>query len=109
MLLVAGDPAIRPSMGCMHSIFSPKPDRFSSDSKYLLAKLHMDSLIRKRSPKAIKNDLKLLPKGLEALDNAYREVMERVKGQSADSKELANQVLAWITCAKSHLGTSTRR
>jgi hypothetical protein len=73
--------------------------------RFLLAQLHLDSLIGKRSPKAIKIALEKLPTGLEALDNAYNEAMERIEGQIADLKELAKQVLAWITCAKRPLTT----
>src|SRR5436309_1413742 len=73
--------------------------------RFLLAQLHLDSLIGKRSPKAIRIALKTLPKGSEALDNAYEEAMERIEGQIADSQELAKQVLSWITCAKRPLTT----
>jgi hypothetical protein len=37
-------------------------------TRFLLAQLHLDSLIGKRSPKAIKAALGKLPKGLEAYD-----------------------------------------
>jgi hypothetical protein len=44
--------------------------------------------------------LKKLPKGSEAYDNAYEDAMKRIEGQVADSKELAIQVLSWITLSK---------
>jgi hypothetical protein len=47
----------------------------------------------------------MLPKGLDALDSAYKEAMERIQGQVADSQELAKQVLSWIACAKTPLTT----
>jgi hypothetical protein len=77
--------------------------------RFLLAQLHLDSLIRKRSPKAIRAALERLPKGSEAYDQAYCEAMERIEGQVADSQELAKQVLSWITCAKRPLTTSELR
>ena len=72
----------------------------SNAVRFLLAQLHLDSLIGKRSPKAIKNTLKKLPEKLDAYDQAYREAMERIKGQALNTEFLAKQVLSWITCAK---------
>jgi ankyrin repeat protein len=68
--------------------------------RFLIAQLHLDSLIGKRSPKAIKVALEKLPKGSDAYDRVYKEAMDRIEGQFADSEELAKQVLSWITCAK---------
>jgi ankyrin repeat protein len=73
--------------------------------RFLLAQLHLDSLIGKRSPKAIRIVLEKLPEGSEAYDHAYNEAMERIEGQVADSQELAKQVLAWIICARRPLTT----
>jgi ankyrin repeat protein len=39
------------------------------------------------------------------LDLAYKDAMERVKGQKAGFRELATRVLSWITCAKRPLTT----
>ncbi|OCK95650.1 purine and uridine phosphorylase [Cenococcum geophilum 1.58] len=72
---------------------------------FLLAQLYLDSLIGKTSSKAIKTTLKKLPTGSEAYDYAYKEAMERIEDQIADSRELAKQVLSWITCAKRPLTT----
>jgi hypothetical protein len=72
----------------------------SNAVRFLLAQLHLDSLIGKRSSKAIKITLKKLPKKLDAYDQAYREAMERIKGQALNTEFLAKQVLSWITCAK---------
>src|SRR6266576_6449832 len=68
--------------------------------RFLLAQLHLGSLIGKRSPKAIKTTLRKFPAGSEAYDYAYKEAMERIEGQIADSEKLAKDVLSWITCAK---------
>jgi hypothetical protein len=65
----------------------------------------LDSIIGEKSPKAIRIALKKLAKGSEALDNAYKEAMERIEGQIADSQELAKQVMSCITCAERPLTT----
>jgi hypothetical protein len=49
--------------------------------------------------------LENLPKGLKSYDSAYEEAMKRIKGHIADSRELAKQVLSWITFAKRLLTT----
>ena len=43
------------------------------------------------------------------MDHAYKEAMERIKGQKTGFQELAKQVLSWITCAKRLLTTSELR
>lgn len=67
--------------------------------RFLLAQLHLDSLIGKRAPRAIRTALKTLPTGSNAYDRAYKEATERIEGQVQDQKELAKQVLSWATCA----------
>ncbi|TEY74291.1 hypothetical protein BOTCAL_0074g00210 [Botryotinia calthae] len=79
------------------------------DGMFLLAQLHLDSLIAKRSPRAVKTALKNLPNGYEAYDHAYKAAIERIECQVADSQELAEQVLSWITCAKRPLTTAELR
>ncbi|KAF4337456.1 ankyrin repeat [Fusarium beomiforme] len=81
----------------------------SVDGMFLLAQLHFNSLLRKRSPKAIRTALKRLATGCEAYDHAYTGAMERIEGQVADAGELAKQVLSWITCAKRPLTTTELR
>jgi hypothetical protein len=73
--------------------------------RFLLAQLHLNSLEGKTSAKAIKAALKRLPTGSEAYDSAYKEAMERIEGQIADSRKLAKQVLSWIICARRRLTT----
>jgi hypothetical protein len=73
--------------------------------RFLLAQLHLDSLIDKTTPKAIKLALEKLPKGSHALDCAYQEAMERIEGQKRGFQELAKQVLSWVTCTKRPLTT----
>ncbi|KFZ23699.1 hypothetical protein V502_01827 [Pseudogymnoascus sp. VKM F-4520 (FW-2644)] len=76
------------------------------DGMFLLAHLHLDSLIGKRSPKAVRTALKSLPSGSNAYDDAYKDAMLRIEGQLLDKKDLAWQVLSWITCAKRPLTVS---
>lgn len=77
----------------------------SDTIRFLLAQLNLDSLVGKRSPKAVRNALEKLRNGSEAYDQAYRDAMERIEGQVPDSETLAKQVLSWITCAKRALRT----
>ncbi|KAF2468410.1 uncharacterized protein BDR25DRAFT_265562, partial [Lindgomyces ingoldianus] len=77
----------------------------AADGMFLLAQLHLDSLIDKTTPKAIRIALQNLPKGSGALDCAYQEAMERVESQKPGFHKLAKQVLSWITCAKRPLTT----
>ncbi|RDW63402.1 hypothetical protein BP6252_10947 [Coleophoma cylindrospora] len=69
------------------------------DGMFLLAKLHLDSLVGKRSLTALRNTLTNLRSGSNAYNHAYKDAMIRIQGQLADQEELAKQVLLWITCA----------
>ena len=71
----------------------------------MLAQLHLDSLVGKGSPKAIRAALKALPSGSNAYDHAYKEAMIRIEGQMPDQEDLAKQALSWITCANRPLTT----
>ncbi|KAJ4857386.1 ankyrin repeats (3 copies) domain-containing protein [Trichoderma breve] len=74
------------------------------DGMFLLAKLHLDSLKNKWTPKAIRTALEALPTGSEVYTETYDAAMDRIKGQTG-SRELAIQVLSWITCARRRLTT----
>ncbi|OBT90377.1 hypothetical protein VE02_00774 [Pseudogymnoascus sp. 03VT05] len=80
------------------------------DGMFLLAKLYLDALKGKKSPQAIEKTLEYLPSGFQAYDEtydkAYEDAMERIEGQINDEKELAMQVIYWITCSKIPLTTS---
>ena len=54
----------------------------------------------------MKDVLKKRPIGPKAYDSAYEEAMKRIEGYDTDSKELAKQVLSWITCSKRPLSIS---
>jgi ankyrin repeat protein len=68
--------------------------------RFLLAQLHLDSLISTRSPAMLRKRLAKLPSGSSAYDKAYAEAMDRIMAQDADLHELAIQTLSWITCAQ---------
>jgi hypothetical protein len=53
--------------------------------RFLLAQLHLGSLIGKRSPKAIKIALQRLASGSEAYNDAYKEAMEILKSLQSRS------------------------
>jgi ankyrin repeat protein len=77
--------------------------------RFLLAQLYLGSLTGKRSPKAIRTALGKLQTEFDAYDRAYQKAMERIEGQIEDRRELAKQVLSWVTCAKRPLTTSELR
>lgn len=54
----------------------------------------------------MKDVLKDVPTGRKAYDYAYEKAMERIECSDVDSRELAKQVLLWITCSKRPLSTS---
>ena len=78
----------------------------ANSTRFLLAQLHLESLTGKRSPKAVQIALKNLVTGSAAYDHAYKDAMERINGQIGDQKDLARQVLSWITCAKRPLAAT---
>ena len=60
------------------SVHSPAGSSPLMSTRFLLARLHLDSLKDKRSTKAVKNALVQLPSGSSAYDMAYQEAMERI-------------------------------
>jgi ankyrin repeat protein len=80
-----------------------------TSSRFLLAKLNLESLTGKPSPKSIRIALKGLPTGSEVYDKAYNETMKRIKAQVLDAQELAERVLYWLTFAKRLLSISELR
>lgn len=67
--------------------------------RFLLAKLHLDSLSDKTSVKAVRLALDQLPKGAEALKHAYEDALQRLQGQKTGFALLAKQIIAWLVCA----------
>ncbi|OCK74174.1 hypothetical protein K432DRAFT_438081, partial [Lepidopterella palustris CBS 459.81] len=76
------------------------------DGMFLLARLHIDSLSDKTTAKKVKTTLANLTKGTAALDNAYKDALQRIKSQLDGHYELAKKVLSWITYARRPLTTA---
>jgi ankyrin repeat protein len=74
--------------------------------RFLLARLHTDSLLDKRTAKDVKLTLAKLSKGSAALNDAYGDALHRIKGQLDGDYILAKKVLSWITFAKRPLTTA---
>ncbi|KID85906.1 Ankyrin repeat-containing domain protein [Metarhizium guizhouense ARSEF 977] len=86
----------------------------AADGMFLLAKIYLDFLEDKLTPKAIINALDKFQRrsrGSDSYDrsqvlaNAFDDAMQRVNAQSPGRRELAVQVLGWITCARRALTT----
>lgn len=78
----------------------------SDEYRFLLAKLHINSLKGKRSPRELRKSLDTLARGSDAYTEAYRTTMSRICGQLEDQKELAIQALTWIVHAQRPLTTT---
>jgi hypothetical protein len=65
--------------------------------RFLLAKLHIDSLKTKLNVKAVRKALQDLPDGLQG---TYDEALARIHRQSEDARKLAEEVLAWVSNVK---------
>ncbi|KAM7201239.1 Ankyrin repeat-containing domain protein [Naviculisporaceae sp. PSN 640] len=76
------------------------------DGMFLLARLHLDSLVGKKSPKTLRAALARLPSGSQAYDYAYKDAMIRIESQVADQVQLAKEALSWITTARTPLTTT---
>ncbi|KAI1451655.1 hypothetical protein F4805DRAFT_82906 [Annulohypoxylon moriforme] len=85
-----------------------------ADGMFLLAQIYFDSLKAKTTPKAIRKALDAFrseflrlgeDKKLQVLDQAYDDAMERIKEQGQGFKDLAFQVLMWITSTSRPLAT----
>jgi len=74
-------------------------------NRFLLARLHVDSLLDKRNRQKVLSTLGKLSKGSAALSDAYGEALERIDGQLADDRSLARRSLCWISYAQRLLTT----
>jgi hypothetical protein len=69
-------------------------DLYLNNIRFLLAQLHLDSLVSKNNADAIRDALQHPP---ERLEDLYEDAMTRIHEQSPDDRELALGVLAWIS------------
>ncbi len=68
--------------------------------RFLLAKLHLDSLAGKRTVKDIRYALKDLPTGIQQLDKAYDQTLARINSKNPDDVKLGKRVFHWLLPAK---------
>jgi len=74
-------------------------------ARFLLARLHVDSLLDKRNKNKVLSTLDRLSKGSAALYEAYDGAIKRIDGQLAEDRSLARRTLSWITYAQRLLTT----
>ncbi|KAK7966055.1 uncharacterized protein PG986_000332, partial [Apiospora aurea] len=77
----------------------------ASDGIFLFARLYLESLQGKGSPKAVQVAIRTFERGSISFDAVYDNTMDRIDNQIADQKKLALQALSWITHAKRPLKT----
>jgi ankyrin repeat protein len=70
------------------------------NSRFLLARLHIDSFLDETRKKEVHIKLKSLDSGDLGLEEAYKDAVERINGQSDNKRVLARQVLSWISYAE---------
>jgi hypothetical protein len=78
-------------------------------TRFLLAHLHVDSLLKKRTKKEVLFTLENLSKGPTALNEAYDKAIERIDKQPPEDQLLAKRALSWITYAQRPLTTNELR
>ncbi|KAK6351352.1 hypothetical protein TWF718_004515 [Orbilia javanica] len=79
----------------------------AAQGMFLLAQLYFESIQNKPTLKKIKAALDSLPSGGRVYDTAYENIMDRIAEKcNAELNNMANQVLAWITCAARPLTTA---
>ncbi|RYP20247.1 hypothetical protein DL765_002921 [Monosporascus sp. GIB2] len=77
----------------------------ATDGMFLLAELHMNTLISLPTKGDIKDALKHFTKGIEGLDETYKRAMDRIEDHGRGNRDLAKQILAWIVHAREPLST----
>ena len=87
--------------------------RFSVDGcfsltldRFLLARLHVDTLVDQTTRKRLRATLAKMKKGSEGLDLAYKDALDRIDGQSNNHRKLAKQALCWISFAQRPITTN---
>ncbi|KAL8939033.1 MAG: hypothetical protein Q9216_003582 [Gyalolechia sp. 2 TL-2023] len=74
-----------------------------SNGMFLLAKLHVDALATKRTPRAVQEALQSLP---TEIGDTYDQAMQRIEGTNDDDRQIAMNFLLWITTAARPLTVS---
>jgi hypothetical protein len=73
--------------------------------RFLLARLHVDSLLDKKTKQKVVSTLEKLSNGAAALDEAYGDAIQRIDSQLPNDRLLAKRAISWITYAKRPLTT----
>ncbi|CAG9983235.1 unnamed protein product [Clonostachys byssicola] len=81
----------------------------AANGMFLLAELHMNTVVGLPTKGDVKQALQNLAKGVEGLDETYQLAMRRIEDQGKGYRELAKQILAWIIHAKRPLSTQELR
>ncbi len=92
------------SNAVIHSWYMALVDK--APHRFLLAKLHLESLSKKINRKAVRAALKTLP---TTLDATYANAVQRIYNQAPDLVEIAEVVLFWVLCAKRPLSVLEMR
>ncbi|KAJ9139179.1 ankyrin repeat protein [Pleurostoma richardsiae] len=79
------------------------------DGMFLLAQLHMTTLLSKKRPSDVERALGDLPRGEKGLDKTYEQAMTRIEGQESDDEYLAKLVLTWVINARRPLSSRELR
>ncbi|KAL8750394.1 MAG: hypothetical protein Q9184_006439 [Pyrenodesmia sp. 2 TL-2023] len=74
-----------------------------ANGMFLLAKLHMDSLATKRTPKAVHIALQNLP---TEIGDTYDRAMERIEATNEDDRKIVMNFLLWIAFSERPLSVS---
>ena len=78
-------------------------------NRFLLARLHMDTLASQPSIGHLKRAVNNLPKGSEGLDQVYLDALERINGQPPELRVLAKKVFSWLVGAQRPLDITELR
>ena len=73
--------------------------------RFLLARLYVDLLLDKRTKTKVLSTLGTISRESEAIDKAYENAIERIKGQSPNDRALATNILSWIIHSRRPLTT----
>ena len=69
----------------------------AADGMFLAAKLLMDILKTKATPRALRRELEVMP---ETLGGIYDATLKRIEGQDEDDANLAKRIISWIVWSK---------
>jgi hypothetical protein len=77
----------------------------NKSARFLLARLHVESLFGYTTKKMILSKLDTFKRGVAELDQAYCDALDRIDGQLDGYRELARRALSWISYARRLLTT----